>query len=268
MRISIVTISFNQAQFLEEAICSVLDQDYHDVEYIVVDPGSTDGSREIIEKYRSRISKVILDSDFGPADGLNKGFAVATGEIFGFLNSDDVLEKGALSSVVYYFDKFPLIDVISGNTFIVDSNGHLIRRFFSDRYSIWMAAHHAAILSQASTFFRSKSYLNAGGFNIKNRIAWDGELYLDMALSGARFACATEFWSKFRIHQEGITGSGKLDNLYSDYYDHIFTKVMGRSPTKLDRALTFLARFIRKIKNPSDTKERLFYGPIYRASST
>ena len=89
MRVSIVTISFNQAEFLERAIRSVIEQDYPDVEYIVVDPGSTDGSREIIEKYRSRISKVILEPDTGPANGLNKGFAAATGEIFGYINADD-----------------------------------------------------------------------------------------------------------------------------------------------------------------------------------
>src|SRR4029077_2212938 len=83
-RVSIVTISFNQAPFLERAIRSVLEQDHPDVEYIVVDPGSTDGSREIIEKYRSRIAKVILEPDRGPANGLNKGFAAATGEILGY----------------------------------------------------------------------------------------------------------------------------------------------------------------------------------------
>src|ERR1039458_1375445 len=96
-RVSIVTISFNQAEFIERTILSVLTQDYLDIEYIVVDPGSTDGSRDIIERYRSRISKIILRPDRGAADGLNNGFAEATGEIFGFLNSDDLLRPGARS---------------------------------------------------------------------------------------------------------------------------------------------------------------------------
>ena len=85
MIISIVTLSYNQAEFLERAIRSVVEQDYADIEYIVVDPGSTDGSREIIERYRDRISTVILDPDDGPADGLNKGFAAATGDIFAYI---------------------------------------------------------------------------------------------------------------------------------------------------------------------------------------
>jgi glycosyltransferase involved in cell wall biosynthesis len=86
-KVSIVTISYNQCAFLERAIQSVLAQNYPEVEYIVVDPGSTDGSRDIIERYRSRISKLILEPDKGPVDGLNKGFSVATGEIYGYLNA-------------------------------------------------------------------------------------------------------------------------------------------------------------------------------------
>src|SRR5437773_10138654 len=89
MKFSIVTISYNQARFLEQAICSVLDQDYEDVEYIVADPGSTAGSREIIDRYRSRIAAVVFEPDAGPGDALNKGFAQASGEIYGSLNADD-----------------------------------------------------------------------------------------------------------------------------------------------------------------------------------
>ena len=76
MMVSIVTISFNQSEFLEEAISSVLKQDYRDVEYIVVDPGSTDGSRDIIEEYRHRIENIIFESNTGPSDGLERGSGV------------------------------------------------------------------------------------------------------------------------------------------------------------------------------------------------
>ena len=97
MKFSIVTISFNQAPYLETAIRSVLDQNYPDLEYIIVDPGSTDGSRDIIERFRSRFAKIIFEPDQGPGDGLNKGFAHATGDILGYLNSDDALLPGALN---------------------------------------------------------------------------------------------------------------------------------------------------------------------------
>ena len=91
MKVSIVTISFNQARFLRRAITSVLSQDYPDIEYIVVDPGSTDGSREIINAYGPRLASVIFDPDDGPADGLNRGFQLATGDVLAYINADDAL---------------------------------------------------------------------------------------------------------------------------------------------------------------------------------
>ena len=94
MRISIVTLSYNQRTFLREAIDSVLQQDHPDLEYIVVDPGSTDGSREFIRSYGEQVAQVVFEPDQGAADGLNKGFSRATGEVFGFLNADDYLLPG------------------------------------------------------------------------------------------------------------------------------------------------------------------------------
>src|SRR5262252_9768046 len=119
-KVSIVTISFNQSEFLERAIRSVLEQDYPNLEYIVVDPGSTDGSREIIDRYRSRIAKIVLEPDSGPADGLNKGFAHTTGDILGFLNSDDILFPGAITSAVSFL-KSKDVDVVSGHATVIDS---------------------------------------------------------------------------------------------------------------------------------------------------
>src|SRR5208282_97982 len=94
---SIVTISFNLAEFLERTIRSVVERNYSDIEFVVVDSGSTDGSHDIIERYRSHISRVIYEPDRGPVYGLNKGFASATGDIFAFLNFDDFLLPGAVS---------------------------------------------------------------------------------------------------------------------------------------------------------------------------
>ena len=90
-KISIVTVSFNSAQYIEDGILSILEQGYPALEYIIVDGGSTDGTREIIDKYRDRITKIIYEPDNGPAEALNKGFKLATGEIMGWLNSDDRL---------------------------------------------------------------------------------------------------------------------------------------------------------------------------------
>src|SRR5580704_12107410 len=182
MRFSVVTISFNQAQFLERAILSVLAQKGVELQYIIVDPGSTDGSRKIIERYRASFSHVIYEEDDGPADGLNKGFARATGDIFCYLNSDDEFELGAFWRIASFFASHPDTDIVCGHTWIVDQSGNRLRRVWSDPYHHKAVAYGMAIQMQASTFFCSQAFRRIKGFNPRNRISWDSELLLDLAL--------------------------------------------------------------------------------------
>ncbi len=263
MKISIVTISFNQARFLEQAICSVINQDYSDIEYIVVDPGSTDGSREIIEKYRDRIDKIILDPDEGPADGLNKGFSKATGSIFGFLNSDDMLLPGALRKVAAVFLKKTNFDVVSGHGCVNDDTGTFLRRIYSDRFNLTFSAYGACILVQPSTFFRAEAFCRAGGFNKNNRSNWDDELFVDMAISKARFITVNEMLSIYRVHHESITGSAKLLSSHLDHQKRMFEKIIGRKPNAFDKKVAFVFIYARKICNPRDTYERILRGPVF-----
>lgn len=262
-RVSIVTISFNQAEFLERTIVSVLTQDYPEIEYIVVDPGSTDGSRDIIERYRSRISKIILRPDQGAADGLNRGFSVATGEILGFLNSDDILLPGAVSSAAGFLEKHKNIDVVSGHSDLIDAHDRLLRRLYSDRMSVNRCIYGGVILMQPSTFFRRAIFDRVGGFNVESRVAWDGELFLEMARCGGRFAVVNRFWSGYRIHPQSITGSRSNELRLRQYEARIFTRVMGRPPRKSDRPLAYGYRVLRKILNPRDTWERIRRGPAF-----
>lgn len=261
MKVSIVTISYNQARFLEQAIRSVIEQDYPDVEYIVVDPGSTDGSREIIERYRDRIDRIIFEPDKGPADGLNKGFAQATGDVFGFINSDDYLLPGALTTVASAFAAAPNKDVLSGHAVIVDAVGRQVNRLYSRRYSPIQQVYGAATLAQQSTFFKAEAFRRAGGFNPENRVAWDGELWLDLALSGSKFGRIPEFLSAFRIYPGSITGGGgHATEAFRRHSDRMFVKVKGRQKNQRDWLVRAFYKAIEYWLHPAVAKERLLRG--------
>jgi glycosyltransferase involved in cell wall biosynthesis len=265
-RVSIVTISFNQAEFLERTIQSVLSQDYPEIEYIVVDPGSTDGSREIIDRYRSRISKVILRPDRGAADGLNHGFAEATGEIFGFLNSDDLLLPGTVSKAVSFFVTHQDVDVVSGHSRLIGPDDGILRNLYSDRMSVSRGVYGAVVLIQPSTFFRRKTFHRAGGFRHESKACWDGELFLEMARAGAKFAIMNEFWSAYRIHPQSVTGSKISALAVQETQAKIFTRVKGRKQRGYDTLLTYGYRLLRHVLNPLDTWERVRRGPVFGRS--
>lgn len=257
MKITIVTISYNQAKFLEQAIVSVINQNYPDLEYIVVDPGSTDGSREIIEKHRKNISKIIFDKDDGAADGLNKGFDVATGDVFGFLNSDDEFLPNALSTVASYMGGNPKVDVVAGCGYFIDGNGVRMRRIVSSKLTPWLYVHGAVSVFQQGTFFRARYYKKVGGFNTDNKTCWDGELFLDMGLAGARFENISDDLAHFRLHEDGISGSGRLEEKFRIDSKRLFIKATGRERNAFDRVLDKLARVVKGLVAPTYYLQRI-----------
>ena len=128
-RVTIVTPSYNQAEFLEETILSVLGQDYPEIEYIVVDGGSTDGSVEIVKRYADRLAWWVSEPDGGQTEALNKGFARATGDYVGWINSDDTLLPGAVSTAVAALNARPDAALAFGDAVVVDEQGGRLRLF-------------------------------------------------------------------------------------------------------------------------------------------
>jgi glycosyltransferase involved in cell wall biosynthesis len=224
-KISIVTVSFNQDKYLAECISSVVNQTYSDWELIIVDPGSTDSSRMIAQQFAkldSRIS-LIFEKDAGPSDGLNKGFGQATGQIIGCLNSDDYYLPGTFNQVACAFDKFTTIDCIyahgmilkSGKLFFQSSDKFTLKRYFSNR----------GLVLQQSTFFRRKSLVSKSvKFNIHNHVSWDGELIVDLASKDGKFKKVFGNWGVFRIYQESITGSKRLQELSVQNHQRMLNK--------------------------------------------
>lgn len=262
MKISIVTISFNQAEYLERTIESVLSQTGADYEYIMVDPGSTDGSRDIIERYRDRLAHVIYEKDQGPSDGLNRGFARATGDVFCYLNSDDTLEPDAFMHAVQFLQAHPEYDVICGNAWVTDSNDVRLRRVWSEPYQPLFVAYGAAQQIQPSTFIRRPAFEKAGGFNIANRSNWDGELLADLHLSGARIGLSPDFMSCYRLHDTSITNTDKMDALISVWHRRRFEKLMKRPARDYDRYIGQALRALKHITHPVASAERILRGPI------
>ncbi|WP_049976290.1 glycosyltransferase family 2 protein [Azospirillum sp. B506] len=259
MKMSIVTLSHNQAKFLETAMLSVLDQDHPDIEYIVVDPGSTDGSRAIIERHRHRIAHVILDPDDGPADGLRRGLAAATGSLFGFLNADDRLLPGAVTQAVRAFAANPEADVVYGHGIIEDLR--IGRRYTAHAsrppLTSWMLAFGGISVVQQSMFFRTDTVRAAGGFNPANRTCWDGELLAELVLAGARFHRIDAVLAVFTLHGDSISGSGRLNGVYREEQARIDSRLLGRGPASADGLHRILARLLKWSRDPAATLWRL-----------
>lgn len=266
MKFSIVTISFNQADFLERTIQSVLSQqgDGFEIEYILVDPGSTDGSRDIIERYRDRISKIIFEEDRGPADGLNKGFAHATGDVFYYLNSDDTLEAGALATVAQYLRAHLDVDVVSGNAWLIDRYDNRLRRLWSEPFHPVTAAYGCAVQVQPATFFRATAFANSGGFNTENRLSWDGELLIDMYYAGARFALIDKFLGTYRIYGGTITSGTLPREQFAKDARRRFERLMRRQWRPTDHAVAFAVRIYKHIRDPRATMERIIRGRVFQ----
>lgn len=263
MKFSIVTVSFNQAAFLEQTLLSVLDQDYPDVEYIVVDPGSTDGSREIIERYRDRISKIVYQTDQGAAEGLNNGFALATGDIYGFLNSDDLLLPGALSTVADAFRSAAEPDLVTAHCHIIDAEGRWLRHSYTDRFDLRAFAYECCIICQLSTFFKADLFRKAGGFNVKNSSAWDAELFLSVFQDSRRTVMLDTFLGAFRIHSAAITGGATRHQQLREFETAKFHRIMGRPRRRSDQWIRLFYLLRKYLREPRAVWQRLRYGSVY-----
>lgn len=199
-RISLVTPSFNQVQFLGKAIESVLVQKYPDMEYCIQDAGSTDGSVDLLRAYRGRGLTVHIERDAGQADALNRGFANTTGEIMGYLNSDDLLLPGALQRVVGLFHDHPEVDVVYGNRLIVDEQDCEVGRWILPGHDQELLR-YVDYVPQESMFWRRRIWDRAGGkFDEKMQFAMDWELILRFMNAGAVFEHMPELFGVFRVH--------------------------------------------------------------------
>jgi len=177
--VSVVTPCFNAARFIEETIASVLSQDYSRVEYIVMDGGSSDGTLDILRRYGDRLTWV-SQKDRGAADAVNRGFHASHGEIFTYLNADDVYLSGAISAAVRAFGENPDASVIYGGGVWIDEAGERIRPYPVRDFDPALFARECFICQPAS-FLRREVFENAGGLDPDLQLTFDYELWMRLA---------------------------------------------------------------------------------------
>jgi glycosyltransferase involved in cell wall biosynthesis len=215
LKISVLTLSFNQADFLEQCIKSVLLQGYSNWELIILDPGSRDSSREISARYAKLDERIRtkFEKDQGPSDGLNRGLSICTGDVIGCLNADDYYRSGVFDEVVNAFLKYGNADCIYSHGSILESG---VTRFqTSDLFSRSRYFSNRGLVLQQSTFFRKSSLDRMEmSFNLENKTSWDGEFLLDLAAKGANFKRVFGNWGVFRIYPNSITGSQRLKDRF------------------------------------------------------
>jgi glycosyltransferase involved in cell wall biosynthesis len=197
--VSIVTPSYNQAQYLEQTLRSVFEQDYPNIEYILIDGGSTDGSSDIIEKYKDKLAYWVSEKDSGQAEAINKGLARATGDIVAWINSDDFYFPGAITSAVKAFESHPNAGLIYGDTVAVDEQGEFI---YFPKYAQWDLKDLLTfnIIGQPAVFMRRDVLLKAGFLDPSFHFLLDHQLWLRMA-SHAPMLYVPERWAAGRFHE-------------------------------------------------------------------
>ena len=204
-RVSIVTPSYNQARFLEQTIQSVLGQDYPNLEYFVMDGGSTDGSLEIIQRYAPRLAGWVCEKDRGQTDALNKGFARATGQILAWLNSDDTYEPGAVSAAVAALTSRPDAAAIYGEANFIDENGRVIGRFPAAQTDLPRLRRGYVHVPQQATFFRGDLWRAIGPLDPSFYFAMDYDLWVRLAKRGPLIYLPGQVWANFRLHSGAKT---------------------------------------------------------------
>jgi glycosyltransferase involved in cell wall biosynthesis len=206
-KISIITPSYNQGLFLEETILSVIGQNYPNLEYIIIDGGSTDNSVEIIKKYEKHLFYWVSEKDHGQSNAINKGFAKATGDIMGWINSDDYYLPGCFYYAATKMNPDAL-EILTGNCF----------QFYHDKPKAWgtdISKDHSKYdlclfdyISQPSTFWTRKVWEKNGPLNENFHFVFDWELFIKAKKSNANFIITDKYISGYRFHNAHKTGTG------------------------------------------------------------
>lgn len=253
---SVAIPTLNQVDFVETALTSVLEQEVLDLEVVLQDGGSTDGTLDVIERYAPRLASAVSEPDFGQADAINRAFTRTTGDIMGWVNSDDMLLPGALSTVGKFFATHADVDVVYGWRLIMDDAGLIVGRWVvpatTHSFLDW-----ADYIPQETLFWRRSLWDRVGGsVDASLHFALDWDLLLRFVDAGAMFACIPAYLGAFRVHNASKTVAN-IDSVGEEEMLMLRKKRHGRvpSPNEITRALlplygqAWVARLFRQSRH-------------------
>lgn len=211
-KISIVTPSYKQGQFLERTILSVLNQNYPNLEYIIMDGGSTDGSVEIIRKYEKYLAHWCSEKDAGQSDAIRNGIRMSTGDVLAYLNSDDLYLPGVLRLVGAVFRSRPSVHVVYGNRYLTDEEDRIVgeRRLvpcYIPCFARIGMIYGGFGIYQPASFWRRAIYYDAGEMDDSFVHCMDNDLFVRLLLRGAKFQFVREYLAGFRVHRASKTSN-------------------------------------------------------------
>ena len=204
MLVSIVTPSFNQNRYIEKTIQSVLAQDYPQIEYMIIDGGSTDGTVEVIKNYEDQLAWWVSEKDRGQTDAINKGFARARGDILAWINSDDTYEPNAVGAAVRYLQEHPDVGMVYGDCNYINESGKVIGRFKSAQTDYRLLRQGHTHIPQQTMFFRAELWKQVGPLDPSFYFAMDYDLWTRIA-ARATIKYIPQTWANFRLHTSGKT---------------------------------------------------------------
>jgi glycosyltransferase involved in cell wall biosynthesis len=246
-RINITTPSFNQGNFLEQTIQSVLDQAYPNLEYIIIDGGSADGSVDIIRKYEKKLSYWVSEKDKGQSDAINKGFRRASGEILAWLNSDDCYLPGTLERVADFFSSHPAVDLVYGDLLLIDSSGKTLGIRKVVPYNYTLALYGLSAVPQPSAFFRRRALDVVGLLDEELHYQMDIEFFLRFGKRGLNIKHLPVPLAMFRLHAQSKTVSeyhGKVRQANRRILEKMLGRTIAEGETWKFQMLRLMARFI------------------------
>ncbi len=201
--VCVITPSFQQGEFIERTVRSVLDQGIDGIDYLVVDGGSTDATLDILRRYEDRL-RWISEPDDGQTDAVNKGLAATSAEIIGWLNSDDVYYPGALAAVRDYFVEHPETDVVYGKANHIDDQDAVLEPYYSEPWDAERLK-DVCFICQPATFFRRRIVERLGPLDQRLQFCMDYEYWLRLSNGGARFAYLEKTLAGSRLYESNKT---------------------------------------------------------------